>query len=165
VTDEREETVPNGYRWLIVMATIFKRTLAQDPMTAAQRLEMLEALHAMTDQFFTPVALAALEPADSITVSILREAWRLDGDTDDQSFAVLTSPEVFRNLLAANRSIAAAIALCAGRHRPSAPPAAASPDAPPQAPSPTAASVNYRDPRLEPTPAPTRAGGIDFDLF
>jgi hypothetical protein len=160
------ERVPAGYKHTLLIVAVLKSALATCEMTAREQLEILETLNGLVDSYLTSAALAALEPAEPATIEVVRQAWRLDGNTDKPSFAVLTSPEVFDNLIAANPSIARAIELCARRHRPSAPPAAASPDVPPQAPSPTAASAPpYFDPRLEPNAEPQIAQGVDFDLF
>jgi hypothetical protein len=114
---EADDIVPDGYRYAFVMATIFKRVLANDPMTIGERLEMLEALNAMVDAWFTAEALALLAPADDTTLEIAREAWKLDGDNDAQSFALLTSEEVFGNLVRANPSIMDAIKACSRKRR------------------------------------------------
>jgi hypothetical protein len=153
--------VPVGYLYALLMATIFKRALANDPMTTGERLTMLEALNGMVDAWFTTEALAALAPADDATLAIVREAWKLDGDRDAVSFNVLTREEVFSNLARLNPTIMAAIGICTrGRDRAPAP-------QPPAAPTQTASAgpSPYFDPRLRPPAEPQGASGVDFDLF
>jgi hypothetical protein len=162
---EADDIVPEGYRYVLVMATIFKRVLANDPATIGERLEMLEALNAMVDAWFTTEALTALAPADDATMAIVREAWKLDGGNPalSPSFAVLIGSEVFDSLVRANPSIAAAIKLCTqGRDRAPAPQRSDAPQPPAQS---TGQDTPYIDPRLHPPAEPQRAEGVDFSLF
>jgi hypothetical protein len=156
-------SVPSGYRWLVLYATLFKRCLACDPMTVGERLELLEALNRMTDMYFTAEALALLAPADDGTIAAMRAAWQLDGDSAlSPSFEVLTGAAVFDSLVRANPSILAAIKICTrGQDRAPAP----QPSETPQQPATTAASSPYTGPRLGRPAEPQRAGGIEFDLF
>jgi hypothetical protein len=161
---EADDIAPAGYRYALLMATIFKRVLANDPMTTGERLQMLEALNGMTDARFTTEALAILAPADDATMAIVREAWKLDGDNAalSPSFAVLTGSEVFDSLVRANPSIAVAIRICTrGGDRAPAPQSEASS----QPNESTAANAPNTDPRLERTAEPQRASGVEFDLF
>jgi hypothetical protein len=166
MTDEEViDHTPVGYRWLIVYAAIFKRVLANDPMTTGERLKMLEALNGMVGGWFTTAALAVLAPADDATMAIVREAWKLDGDNPalSPSFDVLTGSEVFDSLVRANPSILAAIKICTrGRDRASAPQRSDAPQPPAQS---TGQDAPYIGPRIERAAEPQRAGGVDFDLF
>jgi hypothetical protein len=159
---EPDDIVPDGYRYALLMATIFKRVLGNDPMSTGERLQMLEALNGMTDARFTTEALAILAPADDATMAIVREAWKLDGDnaTLSPSFDVLTNEEVFNNLVKANPSIAEAIRLCQRRDQPPAPPEAAQQQVPSMDPNAT-----HIHPRFEHVAAPLVAKGVDFDVF
>lgn len=166
MTDEEAvDHTPLGYRWLILYATIFKRALANDPMTIGDRLDLLEALNGMVDGWFTADALAVLVPADDATMAIVKEAWKLDGDTPalSPSFAVLIGSEVFDSLVRANPTIVAAIKLCTrGRGRAPAPQPPETPQQPAQS---AGQDTPYIDPRLHPPAEPQRAGGVEFDLF
>jgi hypothetical protein len=162
---EADDIVPVGYVYTLVMAAIFKRVLASDPMTVGERLGMLEALNAMTDAWFTTEALAALAPADNATMAIVREAWKLDGGNPalSPSFDVLTGSEVFDSLVRANPSILAAIKICTGgRDRAAAPQPSETPPQPGQS---TGQAAPYIGPRLERAAEPQRASGVDFDVF
>jgi hypothetical protein len=164
---EADDIAPVGYRYALLMATIFKRVLASDPMTVGERLGMLEALNGMVDAWFTAAGLAVLAPADDATMAIVREAWKLDGNNPglSPSFDVLTGSEVFDSLVRANPSILAAIKICTGgRDRAPAPQPSETPRPQPGQGS-TGQATPYIGPRLERAAEPLRAGGVDFELF
>ena len=74
---------------------------------AAYRLEALEALHRQITPWVTTEVLAAIRPADDVTLRIIAEAESLDTEGDDglRSYKVLTSWEVFNDLVRLNPSL------------------------------------------------------------
>jgi hypothetical protein len=75
---------------------------------------VLEQLNGLVDEYFTPAALAAINPADNVSAQIIREANKLDDDHNWRNVYVLTSSEVFGNLVRLNPSILEAMKLCGG---------------------------------------------------
>jgi hypothetical protein len=104
-----------GYKYDLVIASVIKREIITEKMTAGDRLELLEALGKAVDRRFTSEAMSLIEPADATSLAMVREAWKLDSEDAHPSFELLTSEEVFGNLCALNPSLLAAIRV--QRHR------------------------------------------------
>lgn len=45
--------VPDGYKWVFIIASLTKRALQIPGLKAAERLNLLEKLNGTTDKFFT----------------------------------------------------------------------------------------------------------------
>lgn len=105
---------PAGYRFNLVAVSYLKRVLATRQMTIGDQLEFLEALNGMVDERFTTEGLALVKPADDISAQMIEEARKLDADdsTLSRSFDVLTSWEVFGNLVRLNPTIMDAMKAC-----------------------------------------------------
>jgi hypothetical protein len=86
-----------GHRYCLVAAAITKRILSEEGLKAGERLEWLEKLNGLTDQYITPEMLAAVEPASDVEAQIFSEAMSLPiaDDHGNASFRVLTRDEVF----------------------------------------------------------------------
>jgi hypothetical protein len=106
---------PNGYKHILIMVAVTKKALVECQMTAAQRLDLLQKMNALTDAYITPAAVATVEPACDTFMAILDEARKLDDPSDPggmASFKMLTSRDVFAHLRRLNPSLDAAIAFC-----------------------------------------------------
>jgi hypothetical protein len=113
---------PPGYRHIIVLASYIKRVLVTQPMTASERLQFLERLNGLVDEYFIAPALAAIQPVCDTGAAMIHEALKLDRGPEpqrcDQSFKMLTGEEVFDHLLQLNPSIGEAIRICERRRLP-----------------------------------------------
>jgi hypothetical protein len=104
----------DGHKWVLVVASLTKRTLQIPDIKAADRLALLEKLNGMTDDWFTAAMLAGIEPMDDTGRAIYEQARTLDpaGDkTHAASFNVLATLSVFRHFVQLNPSLMAAIRL------------------------------------------------------
>jgi hypothetical protein len=102
---------PVGYQHLMLWAAYVKRALQGD-MKAGKRLRLLERLNSITDWYFTPEMLAAIEPMCDTGDAMMREALSLDGDKGcENSFKILTSWRVFGHFRRLNPSLMTAIRL------------------------------------------------------
>jgi hypothetical protein len=105
--------VPDGYKWVFIIASLTKRALQIPGLKAADRLNLLEKLNGTTDKFFTANLLASISPMCDTAYDIFKEARSLDPPQDDThcdaSFQVLATPSVFRHFVKLNPSILAAI--------------------------------------------------------
>jgi hypothetical protein len=110
--------VPDGYKWVFIIASLTKRALQIAGLKAAERLNLLEKLNGTTDKFFTAKLLASISPMCDTAYAIFKEARSLDPPQDDThcdaSFNVLATPSVFRHIVQLNPSILAAIKHNAG---------------------------------------------------
>ena len=113
--DERRVLYVSGYRYAMVVAADLKRALVTLEMQASERLWILEGLKGLTDQYFTPGALAAIKPAGKTMAQMIAEACTLDQGEGSASgsFDVLTSWEIFWGLIKVHPSLLEAIRLCA----------------------------------------------------
>jgi hypothetical protein len=114
--DERVmASVARGYWYELVLAGYFKRVLTSQELSVAERLELLEGLGTFVHGALTPAALAAVAPAGETFMEIVETALKLDLDanseTGEASFAVLTRPDVFANLLKLEPSLSTALQL------------------------------------------------------
>jgi hypothetical protein len=108
---------PQGYLMTFIIVALTKRALLMDEIKPAEQLRLLEKLNGLTDGYFTPEMLAAVEPMSDIECKIFEEAKSLDpaGDKSSRaSFGVLTSPRVFWHLATLNPSLLSAIKLREG---------------------------------------------------
>ena len=103
---------PSGYQHMLLMAAYAKRGL-QYEMPAGKRLQLLEKLNGLTDNYFTPEMLAIIEPMSDTEMEMMHEAKSLDREDDrlGQAFKVLTSWRVFGHFRRLNPSYLAAIKL------------------------------------------------------
>jgi hypothetical protein len=104
---------PTGYLHLMLWAAAAKRALLFD-MPAGKRLQLLEKLNGLTDNYFTPEMLAAITPMSDTEMEMVNEARSLDREDDrlgQASFDVLTSWRVFGHFRRLNPSYLAAIKL------------------------------------------------------
>jgi hypothetical protein len=102
-----------GYLMSYLMAAATKRWLSSESLKPADRLFMLEKMHAMTDTYFTLEMLTTIQPMGDVEYQIMNEAWSLDPPDEkargNASFEVLTSPRVFWHFVTLNPSLLAAI--------------------------------------------------------
>jgi hypothetical protein len=106
--------VADGHKLDFVVASLTKRTLKIPGIKSADRLDLLERLNGMTDDWFTADMLAGIDPMDDTGLAIYEQACTLDSPDDKThaaSFKVLTTPAVFRHFVQLNPSIMAAIKL------------------------------------------------------
>jgi hypothetical protein len=107
--------VARGYWYNLVLAGWAKRVLTSQDLSVAERLEMLEGLGHCVHGALTPAVLAAVAPVGETVRQIIEEALRLDLDANSESgeasFAVLTRPDVFANLVKLEPSLYAALQL------------------------------------------------------
>jgi hypothetical protein len=104
---------PAGYQHLMLWAAYAKRAL-QYEMPAGKRLQLLEKLNSLTDDYFAPEMLAIIEPMCDTEIAMVNEARSLDREDDrigQASFEVLTSWRVFGHFRRLNPSYLAAIKL------------------------------------------------------
>jgi hypothetical protein len=105
--------VADGHKWSFIIAALTKRTLHISAINAADRLDLLERLHKLTDSYFTADMLAGISPMCDTGYAIFKEARTLDPPQDKTrcaaSFDVLATPSVFRHFVRLNPSILAAI--------------------------------------------------------
>ena len=108
-------SVPPGYWYSVILAGWAKAVLTSQELSVAERLEMLEGLQNCVHGSLTPAVLAVVAPVGEAVRQIIEEALRLDLDanseTGEASFAVLTRPDVFANLLKLEPSLYAALQL------------------------------------------------------
>ena len=130
--------VADGHKWCLIIAALTKRTLEIPGIKPADRLDMLEKLHSLTDRWFSADILAGISPMCETAYAIFKEARTLDPPQDEthcaESFKVLATPSVFRHFVQLNPSLMHAIKLRAAnpQDRPAAPQPAETP--PPQQP-------------------------------
>ena len=103
---------PIGYLHAMVAISVTKRALATRKLSTGEQLEMLEALGKTVDRYLTAEAVAAIKPICETGAQIVHEAMQADGEHGIESFHLLSSLEVFNNLLALNPSLMDAIRLC-----------------------------------------------------
>jgi hypothetical protein len=106
----------DAHRTVLLFISVAKRWL-QGELSVAERLYILEWIDARADMMITPAVIAAIEPADDVSLEIVSEALRLSLAADDNgsaTFAVLERETVAGDLLALNPSITQAIRLCKG---------------------------------------------------
>jgi hypothetical protein len=114
MTNEDEHAVVHtsaGHRYTMIIAAYVKRALTICPGTANEQLQCLQSLNGLVDVNFTAEALQVIEPACDTFIEMVDEAMRANKDPNrcNESFAILTSPEVFRHLLQLNPSLLEAI--------------------------------------------------------
>jgi hypothetical protein len=112
--DEREVALfPIGYRMQLILTAYTKAALATAQIGAKAQLSMLEDLARLVGEFFTARAMKEIGPASETSVEMIDEALRADGDEQlSRSFKILTSRDVFAELLRLNPSWMRAIKLC-----------------------------------------------------
>jgi hypothetical protein len=105
--------VADGHKWTFIATALTKRTLQTPGIKPAARLDLLEKLNGMTDDYFTGDMLASISPMCDTAYAIFKEARSLDPPQDDThcaaSFKVLATPSVFRHFVQLNPSILVAI--------------------------------------------------------
>ena len=144
IDDQLCVNVADGHKWALIIAALTKRTLQIPGLKPAARLDLLEKLNGLTDGYFTPDLLAAIEPMCDTSAAIFREARTLDPPKDETrcaaSFDVLATPSVFQHFVKLNPSIMAAIKYRASNRqdRPAVPQPAETP--PPRQPGPMGAA-------------------------
>jgi hypothetical protein len=113
---------PTGHRYTMIIAAYVKRLLVTPAarFTANDQLKMLEGLASLIGTYFTADALAAIDPACDVFMSMVDEAKRANKDPKrcNESFEILTSWEVFNHLVRLNPSLLEAIKICHQRHAP-----------------------------------------------
>lgn len=112
---------PPGWCFTLVVVSSAKYALATLPMSATDRLWILEKLASAGDGSggVTMAAIAAVEPADPIGIQIIREAFSLDsGEVPGapEAFKVLTDSALFSRLIQLNPSLLAALDCCGHRN-------------------------------------------------
>jgi len=103
---------PQGYRIMFILVALTKRALLTKGIKPAEQLDLLEKMHSLTDQYFTPEMLAMIDPMGDVEYSIYQEAKTLDSPGDKAamgSFRMLTSCRVFWMFVTANPSMLDAI--------------------------------------------------------
>lgn len=106
------ELVPAGYRHILILIAVVKRALLSRGIKSADKLQFLENLESLPDNYIAPEMIEMVEPLNDAGYAIYAEAKSLDppGDkTGKASFAVLTGQRVFGHFLNLNPSILAAI--------------------------------------------------------
>jgi hypothetical protein len=106
------EMVAAGYKLFLILIALVKRALLTPGIRAHEKLEFLEGLERLPDNYLMPEMVAMIEPMCDKGYAIYAEAKRLDppGDkTGNASFAVLTSERVFGHFVTLNPSILNAI--------------------------------------------------------
>ena len=107
--------VADGHKWCLIIAALTKRTLEIPGIKPADRLDMLEKLHSLTDRWFSADILAGISPMCETAYAIFKEARTLDPPQDEthcaESFKVLATPSVFRHFVQLNPSLMHAIKL------------------------------------------------------
>jgi hypothetical protein len=114
-TDEEVARCPDGYKQLVIVVAVTKRVLTECEMTVAQRLDVLQKLGNLQDNYLTPAAVAAVEPACETFMEIVREARKLDDGSDPgrtASSKMLVSADVFAHLRRLNPSLDTAMSIC-----------------------------------------------------
>ena len=131
--------VPDGIKWVFIVASLTKRTLQIPGLKAADRLDLLERLNGLTGDYLTADMLADISPMCDTACAIFKEARTLDTPQDDThcdaSFNVLATPSVFRHFVQLNPSIMAAIKLNADDRQDQHAPAPAKTSPPPRQPA------------------------------
>jgi hypothetical protein len=114
-TDEREVALfPPGSRFALIIVSYSKWALATCAMGQKLQLEMLEGIAGVLE----PRVMAEIKACCETTRMIVETALTGDGDEElSRSFGILTSREVFRELLRLNPSWLRAIWLCNGAVR------------------------------------------------
>jgi hypothetical protein len=74
---EMVEMFPPGYRHVLLMVAYAKRGLAAASIGDHARLDILEKLHELTDQFFRERVLAVIEPMGETEAEMMAQAFRL----------------------------------------------------------------------------------------
>jgi hypothetical protein len=98
---------PPGWQYFIVQASYVKRLLVRDTMSAGNRLRFLELLNGFG---LKPEALAAIEPAEDVSMQMIEESRKLDqhlpdptpengGVSKHRAFRVLTGRDVLGHLI------------------------------------------------------------------
>jgi len=107
-----DDWVPGQWTELLT-ASMVKRWLETDELSVAERLQMLEWLYELPDTRWygglSPETVAAVPPANDALASAVEDAYRLNGD-GDQEFAgceLLCRRLVFDNLLKLQPGLAA----------------------------------------------------------
>jgi hypothetical protein len=105
--------IADGHKWCLIIAALTKRMLQIPGIQPADRLDLLEKLHRLTDRWFSADMLAGISPMCDTGYAIFREARTLDPPQDDThcaaSLDVLATPSVFQHFARLNPSIMAAI--------------------------------------------------------
>jgi hypothetical protein len=114
--DERMmASVPCGYLYSLILAAWAKAVLTSQDLSVADRLAMLEGLGHCVHGSLTPAVLAVVAPVGETFMEIVETALKLDLDANSESgeasFAVLTRPDVFANLVKLEPSLSTALQL------------------------------------------------------
>ena len=107
---------PAGYLFDFLAVAMGKRALMTKGIKPAEQLAVLERMHALVDEYFTPEMLAAVQPMCDTGCAIFEEATSLDPPTSNgsdgawrESARILTCPRVFWHFVTLNPSILIAI--------------------------------------------------------
>ena len=117
--------VADGHKLDLVVASLTKRTLEIPGIKPADRLDLLERLNRLTDNWFSADMLATVEPMCDTGYAIYEQARTLDPPDDktcNASFKVLATPTVFDHFLKLNPSIVTALEQRAAGRRDTPPP-------------------------------------------
>jgi len=111
---EMVEMFPPGYRHVLLMVAYAKRGLAAASIGDHARLDILEKLHELTDQFFRERVLAVIEPMGETEAEMMAQAFSLDpaGDKSRRASFDLLTGEAFDHFVRLNPSLLRAIRLC-----------------------------------------------------
>jgi hypothetical protein len=90
---------PQGWRFTIVFLSRLKYDLVRHPMTARERLELLEGIDGLLNEKLTAEVVAAIEPADDATAEIVDTAVAAGFSAASD---LLSKDDVFRRLIALN---------------------------------------------------------------
>jgi hypothetical protein len=103
--------VPSGYQYRLLLISYLKYELVTCEMTAGDRLELLEGISGMVDDYLTKELVAMIDPACETAAKMFAEATALDRDSAgcEASFNLLTSFEVFGHFVRLNPSLLEAI--------------------------------------------------------
>ncbi|MDH2353498.1 hypothetical protein QCM80_22960 [Bradyrhizobium sp. SSUT112] len=101
--------MPIGHLFNIAFASFAKEALLKIEMTAGERLKILDTLAGMISGPLTAEAIAAIEPADTVGLQMLREIMRLPVERQVQAF---DAGDVFRLMARLNPSLLRALRLC-----------------------------------------------------
>lgn len=103
---------PIGHLFSLALVAIMKRALLNIPMSASDRLRILDGIENCAQGCVTREAIAVVEPADDGSREIMREITRLPISAQVMAFH---DGDVFRLVSKLNPSLLLALRICAGK--------------------------------------------------
>lgn len=100
---------PIGHLFNIAFVSFLKQGLLTIEMTAGNRLSVLDVIARVVDGPVTAKAIAAIEPADTVGLQMMREIMRLPVERQVNAFS---DGDVFRLMARLNPSLLQALRLC-----------------------------------------------------